>query len=106
MSAKSISTTSHTFNNIQFTDFSESIKNLRAMNPDIKIRDDPVVAKLDTSVFKSIFTKNLVDLVDIFKKYNYEIRIAGGAVRYVQIFSRYLVSDYNMNNYVFSAETC
>lgn len=51
------------------------------MDPNVKVRDDPVVTKLDNDLFKSIFTTELLDLVGIFKKYNHEIRIAGGAVR-------------------------
>lgn len=63
------------------TQYSESIGKLRAMDPNLQIRDDPVVAKLDSPDFKSIFTKNVVTLADMFKKYKYDIRIAGGAVR-------------------------
>lgn len=37
--------------------------------------------KLDTPQFQAIFTPELHALVDLFKKYGYEIRIAGGAVR-------------------------
>lgn len=46
-----------------------------------KFRENPVVIKLDTPEFKSIFTPELNDLYALFKKYKYEIRIAGGAVR-------------------------
>ncbi|XP_065355234.1 CCA tRNA nucleotidyltransferase 1, mitochondrial [Calliphora vicina] len=46
-----------------------------------KMRDNPAVKKIDTPEFKSIFTEELNALVDLFKKYNYELRIAGGAVR-------------------------
>lgn len=51
------------------------------MDPNVKYREDPVVTKLDNELFKSIFTQELNDLLGIFKKYNHEIRIAGGAVR-------------------------
>lgn len=62
----------------------ESIAILRERYPNLKIRDDPVVTKLDSSEFKStILTKNVVAFVDMFRKYNHEIRVAGGAVRYV-----------------------
>ncbi|XP_032676435.1 CCA tRNA nucleotidyltransferase 1, mitochondrial isoform X2 [Odontomachus brunneus] len=44
-------------------------------------RADPVIAKLDSPEFLSVFTPELRTLVDLFKKYNYELRIAGGAVR-------------------------
>ncbi|XP_034833936.1 CCA tRNA nucleotidyltransferase 1, mitochondrial [Maniola hyperantus] len=46
-----------------------------------KCREDPVVLKLDTPEFKNIFTQEVLDLKTLFEKYNYEIRIAGGAVR-------------------------
>ncbi|XP_037819873.1 CCA tRNA nucleotidyltransferase 1, mitochondrial [Lucilia sericata] len=46
-----------------------------------KMRDNPAVKKIDTPEFRSIFTEELSALVDLFKKYNYELRIAGGAVR-------------------------
>lgn len=51
------------------------------MESSIKFRDDPVIAKLDNDLFKSIFTEELEGLLNLFKKYDYEIRIAGGAVR-------------------------
>lgn len=44
-------------------------------------RKDPVIKTLDTPEFQSIFTPELHDLAALFKKYNYEIRVAGGAVR-------------------------
>uniref|UniRef100_A0A182NRH5 Poly A polymerase head domain-containing protein n=1 Tax=Anopheles dirus TaxID=7168 RepID=A0A182NRH5_9DIPT len=44
-------------------------------------RPDPVVMKIDSPEFHSIFTQELNDLIALFKRYNYEIRIAGGAVR-------------------------
>lgn len=40
------------------------------------------MSKLDNDEFKSILeTQEIIDLIKIFKKYNYELRIAGGAVR-------------------------
>jgi tRNA nucleotidyltransferase (CCA-adding enzyme) len=39
------------------------------------------MVKLDSSVFNPFLTNELKQLIEIFKKYNYEIRIAGGAVR-------------------------
>jgi tRNA nucleotidyltransferase (CCA-adding enzyme) len=51
------------------------------IDENLKIRQDPVVIKLNNSLFHSIFTPDLNTLVELFKKYNYEIRIAGGAVR-------------------------
>ncbi|XP_043482947.1 CCA tRNA nucleotidyltransferase 1, mitochondrial isoform X1 [Leptopilina heterotoma] len=44
-------------------------------------RSDPVIMKLDTPEFHSILTPEVNALTDLFKKYNYEIRVAGGAVR-------------------------
>lgn len=44
-------------------------------------RADPVITKLDTPEFHSLFTPELKTLIELFEKYNYEIRIAGGAVR-------------------------
>ena len=37
--------------------------------------------KLETPEFQEIFTAELNLLLDIFTKYNHELRIAGGAVR-------------------------
>ncbi|KAI5631155.1 poly A polymerase head domain-containing protein [Phthorimaea operculella] len=51
------------------------------MDIDLKCREDPVVIKLDSQEFKEIFTQEVMDLKKLFDKYNYEIRIAGGAVR-------------------------
>lgn len=53
----------------------------KQMEANLKWRADPVIATLDTPQFKSILRKNILDLVALFQKYNYEIRIAGGAVR-------------------------
>ncbi|GLV59716.1 uncharacterized protein CBL_21035 [Carabus blaptoides fortunei] len=47
----------------------------------VKYREDPVVTKLDSEEFKSMCTPELNALASLFSKYNYEIRIAGGAVR-------------------------
>ncbi|XP_052868450.1 CCA tRNA nucleotidyltransferase 1, mitochondrial [Anopheles cruzii] len=44
-------------------------------------RPDPVLMKIDSPEFHSIFTQELKDLIALFDRYNYEIRIAGGAVR-------------------------
>ncbi|XP_061396976.1 CCA tRNA nucleotidyltransferase 1, mitochondrial [Musca vetustissima] len=46
-----------------------------------KMRENPIVKKIDTPEFRSIFTEELKTLVELFKKHNYELRIAGGAVR-------------------------
>lgn len=45
------------------------------------MRTNPAFRKVATPEFKSIFTPELNDLVALFKKYDYELRIAGGAVR-------------------------
>lgn len=45
---------------------------------------------LETDTFKSIFTPELLQLLDIFKRHDHEIRLAGGAVRYRTFFSNLL----------------
>ncbi|CRK98758.1 CLUMA_CG012009, isoform B [Clunio marinus] len=57
------------------------LKRSKHMDPNVKVRENPVVFKLENDLFKSIFTPELNRLVDLFKKHGYEIRIAGGAVR-------------------------
>ncbi|XP_043272776.1 CCA tRNA nucleotidyltransferase 1, mitochondrial [Venturia canescens] len=57
-------------------------RKIRAMNEaSPPSRSNPVIKKLDTPEFQSIFTPELNKLSEIFKKYNYEMRVAGGAVR-------------------------
>lgn len=51
------------------------------MDDDLKSREDPVVLKLDSPEFHSIFTQEVCELKKLFDKYQFEIRIAGGAVR-------------------------
>lgn len=51
-----------------------------------KLTTQPKMGKLITSTvntpeFYSLFNPNLISLINLFKKYNYELRIAGGAVR-------------------------
>ncbi|EDW84323.1 uncharacterized protein Dwil_GK14077 [Drosophila willistoni] len=46
-----------------------------------KMREEPAFKKVDSPEFHSIFTPELEQLVSLFKKYNFELRIAGGAVR-------------------------
>lgn len=45
------------------------------------VRSDPIVTRLATAEFRAIFNDSLQDMIDIFKQNNYELRIAGGAVR-------------------------
>lgn len=45
------------------------------------VRPNPIVTRLESAEFKSIFNPSLYELIDIFKRNNYELRIAGGAVR-------------------------
>lgn len=59
------------------------------MDENLKCRENPIVFTLDSQEFKSIFTTEVLDLKSIFDKYNYEIRIAGGAVRYFNEFSHF-----------------
>lgn len=47
----------------------------------LKSREDPVVFKLKSEQFKNILTPEVLQLKALFDKYQYEIRIAGGAVR-------------------------
>ncbi|XP_031630069.1 CCA tRNA nucleotidyltransferase 1, mitochondrial-like [Contarinia nasturtii] len=65
------------------SDDSNLLKNDLSKYKDLesKWRADPVITIIDTPQFKSILKKNVLDLVALFQKYNYEIRIAGGAVR-------------------------
>lgn len=58
---------------------SKRIRMADAQSP--RSRADPVILKLDSLEFYSLFTPELQTLADLFKKYNYELRIAGGAVR-------------------------
>lgn len=44
-------------------------------------RSDPVIKQLDDPLFRSIFTPELNELAELFKKYNYQLKVAGGAVR-------------------------
>lgn len=46
-----------------------------------RMRENPAFTKVNSDEFHSIFTPELEALVALFKKYNYELRIAGGAVR-------------------------
>ncbi|XP_067647581.1 CCA tRNA nucleotidyltransferase 1, mitochondrial [Eurosta solidaginis] len=46
-----------------------------------RMRADPALKKIETPEFQSLFTDELRALIDIFKRHNYELRIAGGAVR-------------------------
>lgn len=48
---------------------------------EIPSRVDPVIMKLDTPAFRSVFTPELQIIADLFKKYDYKLKIAGGAVR-------------------------
>lgn len=51
------------------------------MTDQLLARSDPVIMKLDCPEFRSVFTPELETLANLFQKYNYELRIAGGAVR-------------------------
>nr|CAH7764677.1 unnamed protein product [Callosobruchus chinensis] len=46
-----------------------------------KARENPMIMKMDTAEFRSIFSDELQALITLFKEYGFEIRIAGGAVR-------------------------
>ncbi|XP_072761725.1 CCA tRNA nucleotidyltransferase 1, mitochondrial isoform X2 [Anoplolepis gracilipes] len=62
---------------------SEIVKNTwtKVRETGLPSRINPVIMKLDTPEFHCIFTSELQLLANIFKMYNYELRIAGGAVR-------------------------
>lgn len=51
------------------------------MDKELNPRSDPIVKKINSNEFNSIFNDNLNDLISLFDKYKYELRIAGGAVR-------------------------
>uniref|UniRef100_A0A1L8DRX1 Putative trna nucleotidyltransferase/polya polymerase n=1 Tax=Nyssomyia neivai TaxID=330878 RepID=A0A1L8DRX1_9DIPT len=51
------------------------------MDLNIKVRENPIVTQLDRQEYKEILTEDLVDLLALFKRYKYEIRLAGGPVR-------------------------
>jgi len=64
---------------------------------EIRSRIDPVIMKLDTTEFRSIFTPELQIVTDLFKIYSYELRIAGGAVRDLLINKRPADLDFATN---------
>lgn len=51
------------------------------MDKELSPRTDPIVKKISSNEFQSVFTDNLKSLINLFDKYKYELRIAGGAVR-------------------------
>lgn len=56
-----------------------------------KVRDPPIVTKLDSKKLDLIFyNRSIHELIEIFQKNNYELRIAGGAVRYTPFFFFFL----------------
>ncbi|XP_044728577.1 CCA tRNA nucleotidyltransferase 1, mitochondrial [Chrysoperla carnea] len=70
-----------TFNRLFSTNLkhTEYIKKFKLDMP--KLRENPIIMKLESPEFKSIFTPELESLIKIFNKHGYEIRVAGGAVR-------------------------
>lgn len=60
---------------------SSLMENIKEENTYPKVRLNPAFMKIDTPEFHSIFNDELNTLIELFRKYNYEIRIAGGAVR-------------------------
>lgn len=50
-------------------------------NMNKKTRENPVVTKLQSKEFQSLFTPELKELISVFDKHKFELRIAGGAVR-------------------------
>ena len=48
-----------------------------------RTRPNPIIKKLDTPEFHSIFSPELRTIINVFKVYDHEIRLAGGPVRYL-----------------------
>lgn len=46
-----------------------------------KRRSNPIITKLNTPEFQSIFSPELKVVIELFKENNYELRLAGGPVR-------------------------
>uniref|UniRef100_A0A336M097 CSON009557 protein n=1 Tax=Culicoides sonorensis TaxID=179676 RepID=A0A336M097_CULSO len=63
------------------TSESVNVRKRRMEIKDLKIRENPIVMKLDSPQYHAIFTDELHTLLDLFKKYDFEIRLAGGPVR-------------------------
>ncbi|XP_066597739.1 CCA tRNA nucleotidyltransferase 1, mitochondrial-like [Prorops nasuta] len=65
--------------------FTKQFQNFQPVNMEkkmtIKSRENPVIMKLDKSKFEYVLKPELVKLAEIFTKNNFELRIAGGAVR-------------------------
>lgn len=57
------------------------------MDGNIKFRENPLILKLDNKELRSIFTEEVCKLKEVFDKYGYVIRLAGGPVRCVSFFS-------------------
>ena len=47
----------------------------------IQYRQNPVIEQLSVEKCRSLFSKELHKLVELFRRNDFEIRIAGGAVR-------------------------
>ncbi|RUS84787.1 hypothetical protein EGW08_007471 [Elysia chlorotica] len=58
-----------------------SFLKLRRASSELRIKPHLITMKLDSPMFHAIFTPELHTLIDLFNKYGYEIRVAGGAVR-------------------------
>ena len=58
-----------------------SYDKLRRSSSELRIKPHLITMKLDSPQFHAIFTPELHALIDLFNKYGYEIRVAGGAVR-------------------------
>ena len=70
---------------ITYTIFSKLPRRISFLSPQQKHTLVPVSSlktmKINSPQFQSIFTPELNTLIELFEKYNYELRIAGGAVR-------------------------
>lgn len=69
---------------------------------DLKSRENPVILKLESAEFKNILTPEVTELKRLFDKYQYEIRVAGGAVRYVFSYNTFIVNATNSSIFVIS----
>lgn len=54
-----------------------------SMHNDLKYRQDPVILKVDEEKLNLIYNEKVKRLQNIFQKYNFELRFAGGVVRLV-----------------------
>lgn len=54
----------------------------------VKSYKEPFTMKVESALFRELFTPELNALKELFEKYNYELRIAGGAVRDLLLYEK------------------